>query len=246
MGKYIKYYKKFYEWCEEDLWGHISLSQRNSKVLNYLYKSFQGNMAKKKAVKKKLYKKRKSFKFSQKKFLYEIHTEEREFKRKKRRFRSKEYFNLFKLCMFYGNLKETSIKSLLNTKAKNKNIWAGATPFLLESRLDILLYRTNLFKSIFFVKQFIKHKGVLVNGLLITEPNFQVQIGNIIIIPPRFYQEFYKHFLQNLKDNRILINYPRYIEIDYKIGAFIIINYPKGNEISYPFKINAKTHWFSK
>ena len=246
MGKYIKYYKKFYEWCEEDLWGHIALSQRNTKVLNYLYRSFQGNIGKNKAVKKKLFKKRKSFTFSKKKFLYEIHTEEREFKRKKRRFRSKEYFNLFKLCMFYGNMKASSLKSLLNTQATSKNIWAGATPFLLESRLDILLYRTNLFKSIFFVKQFIRHKGVLVNGLSIKEPNFQVQIGNIVTIPPKFYKEFYTNFVKNLKENRILVNHPRYMEVDYKIGSFIVITPPKGGEVYYPFKISAKTHWFSK
>lgn len=112
----------------------------------------------------------------------------------------------------------------------------------MESRLDILLYRTNLFKSIFFVKQFIKHRGVLVNGLCLSETNYQVRVGDIILIPGHIYKKFYQHFLKKLKRNRILTNVPKYVEINYQMGAFTIIKIPRGGEISYPFRVTAKTH----
>lgn len=246
MGKHIRYYKKFYEWCDEDLWGHLSLAKKNSKLLVYLYKSFQANSQKRALAKRKTFKvSRKRFKkkFKQK-FLYEIYTKEKEFQKKKRRFRSKEYFTLFKLRVFYGNLKKSSFRPLLNVRARNQNIWAGATPFLLESRLDILLYRTNLFKSIFFVKQFIKHKGVLVNGLGLHQPNAQVNIGDIVSIP--LYKEFYEFFFKKLQENRVLVNYPKYIEMNYKIGTLTLFKIPRGGDIAYPFKVSAKLHWFIK
>ena len=248
MGKHIRYYKKFYEWCDEDLWGHVALSSKNSKLLAYLYKSFQANSQKRALAKRKIYKStRKRFKKKYKqKFLYEIYTKEKEFQKKKRRFRSKEYFTLFKLRVFYGNLKATSFRPLLNTKARNQNIWAGSTPFLLESRLDILLYRTNLFKSIFFVKQFIRHKGVLVNGLCLNQTNAQVNIGDIVSIPFNLYHEFYNFFFKRLQSNKVLTNYPGYVEMNYKIGSLTLLRLPRGGEIAYPFKVSAKLHWFMK
>lgn len=248
MSKHIIYYKKFYEWCDEDLWGHIALSSRNTKILTYLYNSFQANPLKRNLAKKKLslIRRRKFRSFYKKKFLYEINTKEKEFKRNIRRFRSKEHFTLFKLSVFYGNIKIKSFKPFLNVTAKNQRIWAGVTPFLLESRLDILLYRTNLFKSIFFIKQFIKHRGVLVNGLCLYETNYQVRVGDIILIPGNIYQKFYQKFLNNLRINRILTHIPKYVEMNYQIGAFMIVRLPRGGEISYPFNVTAKTHWFIK
>lgn len=248
MSKHIIHQNKFYMWCDEDLWGHLSLSLKNKKIIDYLFKSFQANRQKRKLAKRKVYRSsRKKFKlFYRQKFLYLIYTQEKEFKRKKRRFRSKEYFTLFKLRMFYGNLKKKSFKPLLNVKARNQSIWAGTAPFLLESRLDILLYRTNLFKSIFFTKQLIRHKGVLVNGLFFTESNTQLNLGDIITLPLSLYKEFYLNLIKNLRSNRILVNYPKYLEANYKIGSFTIFRLPRGKEIAYPFTVRANIHWFTK
>jgi hypothetical protein len=55
-------------------------------------------------------------------FLYEINTKDKELKKNIRRFRSKEYFNLYKLSVFYGNIKTKSFQPFLNTKAKNQRI----------------------------------------------------------------------------------------------------------------------------
>jgi len=248
MGKHIIYYKKFYKWCDEDLWGHLAISLKNNKSLNYLYNSFQANPLKRKLAKKKLaqVRKKKFKKIYKQKFLYEINTKDKEFKRNIRRFRSKERFNLYKLSVFYGNIKIKSFKPLLNIMAKNQRIWAGSAPFLLESRLDILLYRTNLFQSIFFIKQFIKHQGVLVNGLCLHETNYQLRVGDIVILPGNFYKDFYHHFLQRLQGDRVLRHVPKYLEMNYKIGAFTLIKLPRGDEVSFPFSVNTKTHWFNK
>ena len=55
-----------------------------------------------------------------------------------------------KLRIFYGRMKIKPFKSLFRKVLKNRNLSAGVTPLFLEGRLDVLLYRSNLFPSIFF------------------------------------------------------------------------------------------------
>lgn len=104
------------------------------------------------------------------------------------------------------------------------------------------MYRTNLFHTIFFAKQFIRHKGVLVNGLLLFSPNFQVQVGDIVTIPRPYYREFFYKFLEKLKTRRVLRNLPPYLEMNYRIGSFMILRLPRAGEIAYPFKAKAQTN----
>lgn len=244
MSKHIKHYKRFYEWYDEDLWGRLSIATKNSKSLEYLYKSFQADAKKRMLGRKRMYLSNKDnfFRFSKKndnKFLYQLDGTDQEFKKKKRRFIGKKRLTILKLKAFYGNIRLKSLKSLLNLKSKNPRIWSGTKVFLLENRLDIFLHRTNFFPTIFFVKQFIKHQGVLVNGFRVANPNFQIKVSDIITIPGGFYYEFLNYFIAKLNENRVLRNLPSYVEANYRIGSFMVLRLPRGNEISYPFRAKA-------
>jgi len=180
--------------------------------------------------------------------LYEVNTGEIEFKKKKRYFNSKNYFNKLKFRAFYGKLKVRTFRNFLNVKSKTKNVSAPTTPFFFENRLDVLLYRTNLFPSFFFLKQFIAHHNVMVNGRFVVNKNTVVMRGDIITIEPQSYQKIYKKFIKNLKKDKILTNFPHYLELNYKIGSFTLIHLPKVNELAYPFGIKAQNvlHKFIK
>ena len=92
------------------------------------------------------------------------------------------------------------------------------------------------------MKQFIRHKGVLINGLCLNQTNAQVNVGDLISIPLSTYQEFYNFFVKRLQANKVLTNYPKYVEINYKIGTLTLFKLPRGGEIAYPFKVSAKLH----
>lgn len=117
---------------------------------------------------------------------------------------------------------------------------------LLEGRLDILLYRTGLVKSIFFARQFIRHQGVLVNGQLKYTPNLQVQVGDVVVLSRTHYLPLFRHFLRRLKGRRVLTSLPPYLAMNYRIGAFILVRPPRGGEISFPFLADARIHRFSR
>ena len=250
MSNPIRYTQKFYKWYDEDIWGHLSVATKNSRVLKYLYTSFNHNFKKRRLVRKKKFfiKKRKFRTFYKGFFLYRINIKEVEFIRKKRNFKAKNFFNLIKLRSFYGRIKVKPFKYLLQNKFKNKNLAASVTPLFLEGRLDILLYRTNLFNSIFALKSFIRKGYVFVNGYPITEVKTAISVGDIITISPEVYDSIFDRFLKNLKANRILTNFPKYIEVNYRIGSFILVKKPKFTEISYPFGVPAQSilHQFVK
>ncbi|MGX7577226.1 S4 domain-containing protein [Candidatus Vidania fulgoroideorum] len=54
--------------------------------------------------------------------------------------------------------------------------------YILESRLDSILYRTGLFKTIKEVKQFINHKNVIINNNLNNISSTIIKINDILIL----------------------------------------------------------------
>lgn len=250
MPKHILFKQKFHKWYDDDLWGYYAVTSKNSKALDYLYNSFQHNYIKRGLLKKSRYfLNLKNFRSLYKqRFLYKVNTGEIEFLRKKRSFRAKHYFNLLKFRAFYGNIKIRPFKSLLNTSSKNQNLATPTVPLFFENRLDILLYRTNLFSSIFYLKQIICHKNIYVNGKLVINKNYSLNKGDIITIKPSYYAKIFPQFLKKLRQNVILHNFPTYLEINYKIGSITLLRLPSVKEIPYPFGISASTmlHRFKK
>nr|BBE27982.1 ribosomal protein S4 [Heterosigma akashiwo] len=93
--------------------------------------------------------------------------------------------NLFKenlltkqrLATFY-KLQSYKFKTLIRQNAKKQINFL----YLLERRLDVILYRTGFVKSLSQSRQLISHKKVSVNKHFLTQPNFLVKKGDLIEI----------------------------------------------------------------
>jgi small subunit ribosomal protein S4 len=156
------------------------------------------------------------------------------------------YLALLKLRRFYGNIGKKKFRQLFRQNTLHSNALGRSFGYFLESRLDVILYRSNMFNSIFSARQAINHKKIYINGLLVTKPSFKVFINDIITISGIL--NFYKELKQKLDNNKILINYPNYIEVNYKLGIIVLIKMPKISDIPFPFFTNIKniTHGFIK
>lgn len=88
------------------------------------------------------------------------------------------------LRYYYGNLKEVQFKKLFLNK-KNKINQMDAIIQQLESRLDIVLFRMGYVDSIAEARQLIKHKKILVNGIVTYSYNFKVSPNDIISLDPQ-------------------------------------------------------------
>ena len=101
---------------------------------------------------------------------------------KRNKFYQKRLFAKQQFKFFYGCLPEYQLKNLFQ-KLKNKkgkiNVF-NKLNILLESRLDIVVVRLKLARSIFQSKQLINHGKIKVNNKIINKPNFLLKEGDII------------------------------------------------------------------
>lgn len=111
---------------------------------------------------------------------------------------------------FYGCIPEYQLKNLffyLKNKTNNNNIIQKFI-ILLESRLDMVIYRAKITKTVFQAKQIINHGKIKVNNKTITFSNFILNRGDIITlnnfeIVKKFYYVFkIKEFISKLQDKK--------------------------------------------
>ncbi len=178
--------------------------------------------------------------------MYKVISDEKEFRRKKRTIKINKYLNLLKLRRFYGNLSKKKFKRIFQQKAVNINIVGRSFAFFLESRLDVILYRANFFTSIYEARQYINHNKVFVNGLIVNKPSTKIFLNDIIVLKNPII--FYDNLKNRLNENSLLVNYPSYLEVNYKLGSVILTKIPENNEVPFPFFIdlNNLAHNFFK
>lgn len=238
MQHNLKIIKRF----DEDIWGRLAKKERPSRVLNYIFEVYQNNYKYRKLLS------RRAFFFSKKKtkFLYKVVTDEREFKRKKRTMKINSYLNILKLRCFYGHIGERKFKRLFTNFGVHTNILGRSFAYFLEGRLDVILYRANFFDSIYSARQFINHKKVSINGVIVDRPGYKVFLNDIITVQNS--EQFYKQIKNKLEKKDLLVNYPAYLEVNYKLGAIMLIKIPVNTEVPYPFFMNLDTiaHSFLK
>jgi ribosomal protein S4 len=128
----------------------------------------------------------------------------------KRQTRSSDFKNKLKekkkLSILYGNLSNKKIKKTLQQACKLHGNTADNLLILLESRLDVILYRALFFSSIKSARQWIGCNKILVNSKCINIASYKVNFGDIISIKPKdrksVASRILKFFLQYNLHNR--------------------------------------------
>ena len=103
-----------------------------------------------------------------------------------------------KLRILYGNLSNREMNGLIRRSTRNRGGTNDNLFRLLESRLDVVLWRIGFFPTVPFARQWIYHGKVLVNNKVITVANYILQPGDAISISPSCHQ-----FLKNQINNRL-------------------------------------------
>lgn len=234
---------------DEDIWNVLAYKEIKKKsssssaslingerILDYIYEAYQNNFRYRELLK---YHKNRFFLIRRRpRFTYKVVTNEKEFIRKKRTIKIKHYLNLLKLRRFYGNLSRKKFRSLFLHSFLNSNFLGKSFICLLESRLDILLYRAGFFKSVFSSRQYILHKGIDVNGVSIYKPNYTIQLLDLVSVKqPAF---FYNYIKNQLKVDKLFTNFPSYLEVNYRLGILTMYKIPVVKEVPFPFFLNYK------
>lgn len=141
-----------------------------------------------------------------------------------------------RLCAkrFYGDINHRSFRKICRVNSIEH------LSQVLESRLDVNLYRLKFFPSIYFSRQAILHGKVLVNGKKVTFRHFSLQFGDIVEFCPTFRPFVRSQILSKSKtivfrDRLRLELSSRWILCDYCNLSFII-NGPIKPFLYYPYR----------
>ena len=178
----------------------------------------------------------------QKQFYYSVHIAAPKKKEKKLSLFSLKTAYYKKLSTFFGFKKSTQFKSFYSIISKSSGVNETLVLSFLESRLETLLFRSNFFSSIYFVKKFIKSRNVFVNNTVITHNNYCLILGDIVSINRKYIKFLYSSLKFYIKRGACLLNVPPFIEVDYKLFAIALIKLPNLDEITLPasFKLYTK------
>lgn len=145
--------------------------------------------------------------------------------------------------LFYNNIKHKQLFKLYKKAFLKKYPYRSIDLVygLLESRLDMILYRALFCISVSEARQLIKHGYFCVNGLKINHTNYNLKIGDIISVNLKYKQKFFIKILNNIKNKKNITRHtPKYIEIDFKNLSLIKLAEPDQNNVFYPFKFDKK------
>lgn len=104
-----------------------------------------------------------------------------------------------------------------------------------EGLLCVVLFRLNLFTSMYFIINFIKSGNVLVNGRVVRNTHYVVSLLDDISIKKDSFAKIFNSFWVRLTSGKILLNVPNYIISNYKIMTFSIWRYPSRLEVIAPY-----------
>jgi len=144
--------------------------------------------------------------FKKKKSDYQLHLKEKQ-----------------KLKYHYGVL-EKQLKNYVRKAFNDKQNTGLVLLLLLEKRIDNIIYRSGLFRSIKAARQVIVHGHVLLNKKRNTIPSYITKINDVV----EFHQQF--QLINNKQQQNLLV--PGYIKVDKKNFIIKIIANPTRKDIS--------------
>lgn len=134
---------------------------------------------------------------------------------------------LLRFRVHYGNMTIVKFKKYLKRINRRRLDFETSVCFLLETRLDILLFRLNFAKNPKVAREYVRCKKVKVNGSFVTSLNYQLCIHDIITFDDDIVDIFYNQLEDLIDKQNILFNYPKYIEICFSNVKCMLISYPK-------------------
>ena len=160
------------------------------------------------------------------------------------------------LRMFYGNIKEKKLRQIYKEAKCFKGDQILNFIRLLESRLDVVLFRLRFSNSFNEIHQMISHKHILVNGKIVNSNGFILSPGDHITVNEKSFDIVYKNIFNSLKnylrlkdkeeqlsipsflEKHSLGLTPNYLEVNYTILEGVFLYSPTLEEIKYPSYID--------
>ena len=141
---------------------------------------------------------------------------------------------------FYCNLQEKSFKRILKQSVESPLTTLDRFVSFLESRLDVVLFRSCFVSSMFESRQLISHGNVRVNGKVVRNPGSNLIQLDIIEIDVNLFQNESRiqNISNDLRKNFSSRSLPSYLEVDYKTLTIVFLWDLNYKSTYYPINAN--------
>ena len=133
-------------------------------------------------------------------FTYSVHVVSPQKKRKKLTLFGLKTMYYRKLSFFFGFKKVSKFLNYIKCSLKSDGFNMFSYLIFLETRLETVLLRTNLFSSIYFIKKFIRGSKVFINNVTIKKPFYNLKCGEVISIDKYYYKFLYNYIKLSLSE----------------------------------------------
>ena len=138
-----------------------------------------------------------------------------------------------KLKGYYANISEKQFRNIFKEASRMKGDAGENLIALLESRLDIAIYRMNFVPTVFAARQFVGHKHVKVNGRIVNVPSYRLKPGDVIEVKEKSRQMPLVIEASQEPDRDI----PSYYDVSLKDFKGTFVRAPKTDEVPYPVQM---------
>lgn len=136
-----------------------------------------------------------------------------------------------KIKAHYGRVGEKQFKNIFKLAKEMKGNTERNFLGLLESRLDVIVYRLNFAPTIFAARQIVSHKHVKVNGKKVNIPSMRVAEGSTIEVVKNIQQVSIVH--ESVA--RLSRNVPSYLILDSENFKGQFLRKPEVTDVPFPF-----------
>lgn len=138
-----------------------------------------------------------------------------------------------RMKFYYGNISEKQFFNTFTLANTMKGDVSENFVGLLESRLDVVVYRANFVPTVFAARQFVSHKHVTVNGKVVNIASFKVKIGDVVQVRDRSRKlTLVMESLQKMERD-----IPSYLMLDKENASIKITEKPTFAEVPYPVEM---------
>ena len=138
-----------------------------------------------------------------------------------------------KLRGYYGNINEKQFRRIYAEAVQAKGDTSEQLVGLLESRLDIIVYRMLFVPTVFAARQLINHGHVTVNGKRVNVASYRVREGDQVEIR----QKSKEHPVVLEATQTLERDVPDYMEIDFENLKGTFVRIPVLADVPYPVQM---------
>ena len=143
-----------------------------------------------------------------------------------------------KLKAHYGRIPEKQFKNTFKSAFKKAGNTGENFVGLLESRLDVAVYRMGFASSIFAARQIVSHKHILVNGKKVNIPSYVLSENDVISLTEK--SKNLPIIIQSIeKRQKLCPNY--YVITEGRSTEGKLSRKPFLSDVPYPFEVNMQS-----